>query len=438
MSDNIYTKPELRERLKNKILAGSKGGKPGQWSARKAQLLAQEYKAAGGGYKGKKKKEQKDLDRWTKEEWTTSDGKPAEQSDGTMRRYLPKKAWKELSPAERAETNKKKVEGSKKGEQFISNTSEAKHARKKVSAKLSKSIEEPVLYVEKSRKLHGRIDFQGLPISIENREGSRRYWYDPAADEHGSTKMKYPYGYIRGTLGLDGDEVDVFVGPNSDSSKVFVVTQMTRPEFEKVDEQKVMLGFNSAKEAKEAYLQHFNDPKFFGSMKEMDIEEFRQKLSRTKGKLIKHLYLTPDSASIQAVPFPGEKQRRNGAGGDSVSKSTIELLKGLNSRMLSTLKNLKAPQETQALPVDSGETVVEVSVITGPKVAQAMHVSRPFEEPIAPTVRVMTPFQAAAPTSPDFMSSCSSCGYTHKSLNECPRCATVRSQNREASPIWRR
>ena len=46
-----YTKPALRKRLFYKIKAGSKGGKPGQWSARKAQMLAKEYKAKGGGYK---------------------------------------------------------------------------------------------------------------------------------------------------------------------------------------------------------------------------------------------------------------------------------------------------------------------------------------------------------------------------------------------------
>ena len=46
-----YTKPTMRKSLFNKIKAGSKGGKPGQWSARKAQLLASEYKKAGGGYK---------------------------------------------------------------------------------------------------------------------------------------------------------------------------------------------------------------------------------------------------------------------------------------------------------------------------------------------------------------------------------------------------
>ena len=46
-----YTKPTMRKRLFNSVKAGSKGGKPGQWSARKAQLLAKKYKAAGGGYK---------------------------------------------------------------------------------------------------------------------------------------------------------------------------------------------------------------------------------------------------------------------------------------------------------------------------------------------------------------------------------------------------
>jgi hypothetical protein len=47
-----YTKPALRKRLFSQIKAGGKGGKPGQWSARKAQMLAKKYKAAGGGYRG--------------------------------------------------------------------------------------------------------------------------------------------------------------------------------------------------------------------------------------------------------------------------------------------------------------------------------------------------------------------------------------------------
>ena len=46
-----YTKPTMRKNLFNKIKAGGKGGNPGQWSARKAQMLAKQYKAKGGGYK---------------------------------------------------------------------------------------------------------------------------------------------------------------------------------------------------------------------------------------------------------------------------------------------------------------------------------------------------------------------------------------------------
>jgi hypothetical protein len=66
-----YTKPELRERLKNRIKSGSKGGKPGQWSARKAQLLAQAYKQRGGGYRGEQTEGQKSLKRWGEQKWMT-------------------------------------------------------------------------------------------------------------------------------------------------------------------------------------------------------------------------------------------------------------------------------------------------------------------------------------------------------------------------------
>lgn len=68
-----YTKPELRENIKDRVMAGSKGGKPGQWSARKAQLVAQQYEKAGGGYKGGKGENQKNLEKWGKERWMTKD-----------------------------------------------------------------------------------------------------------------------------------------------------------------------------------------------------------------------------------------------------------------------------------------------------------------------------------------------------------------------------
>ena len=72
-TDSKYTKPELRERIKDRIMAGDKGGKPGQWSARKSQLLVQEYENAGGGYQGGKDSRQKSLEKWGKEKWQTKD-----------------------------------------------------------------------------------------------------------------------------------------------------------------------------------------------------------------------------------------------------------------------------------------------------------------------------------------------------------------------------
>ena len=115
-----YTKPELRERIKKKVMASSKGGKPGQWSARKAQLVAQEYKKAGGGYSGSKTGKQKSLSKWTKEDWGTKSGKPSTQgSKATGERYLPKKAREALSAKEYAATSRAKREGMKKGKQFV-------------------------------------------------------------------------------------------------------------------------------------------------------------------------------------------------------------------------------------------------------------------------------------------------------------------------------
>src|ERR1700761_3180564 len=112
--EDQYTKPELRERLKKKIVAGDKGGRPGQWSARKAQLLAHEYEKAGGGYGRPRSKAQKSLVKWTEEDWTTSSGEKAVQGTRT-KRYLPKKAWEKLSTTEKNSTERKKVEGSKRG-----------------------------------------------------------------------------------------------------------------------------------------------------------------------------------------------------------------------------------------------------------------------------------------------------------------------------------
>jgi hypothetical protein len=131
-----YTKPALRKRIVASVKAGSQGGKPGQWSARKAQLVAQKYEKAGGGYSGEKTSAQKNLSKWTKEEWGTKSGKPSTQGPkATGERYLPKKAIQSLSASEYAATSRKKREGTKQGKQFVPNTPAAKRASRTARGK---------------------------------------------------------------------------------------------------------------------------------------------------------------------------------------------------------------------------------------------------------------------------------------------------------------
>lgn len=112
-----YTKPVLRNRLKNKIMSEDVAGTlAGQWSARKAQLLAKRYEDAGGGYSGEKSKSQKSLSKWSDQKWRTKSGNPSSE---TGERYLPEKAIKSLSDSEYRRTSEAKREGKRKGKQFV-------------------------------------------------------------------------------------------------------------------------------------------------------------------------------------------------------------------------------------------------------------------------------------------------------------------------------
>ena len=108
------------KRIVASVKAGGKGGNPGQWSARKAQLASQRYKKSGGSYSGPKTEAQKSLSKWTKEKWGTKSGKPSTQGPkATGERYLPKQARQALTSSEYAATTKAKREGTKAGKQFV-------------------------------------------------------------------------------------------------------------------------------------------------------------------------------------------------------------------------------------------------------------------------------------------------------------------------------
>ena len=114
MSSAKKSNPAKWKRIVAAVKAGAKGGRAGQWSARKAQIATDRYKKSGGGYSGAKKKSNS-LSKWSKQKWRTSDGKPSKGK----KRYLPDAAWKALSPAEKRATNRAKAAGNKKGKQFV-------------------------------------------------------------------------------------------------------------------------------------------------------------------------------------------------------------------------------------------------------------------------------------------------------------------------------
>lgn len=123
-----YTKPDLRRRLKEDLKQSDKGGKPGQWSARKSQMLVQEYEKHGGGYKNDDKDEAaQSLEEWTEQNWQTLDGDQARGSRMT-KRYLPEAVWNNLSQAEKEEAERTKEQGSQSGEQYVDWTPAIKRA----------------------------------------------------------------------------------------------------------------------------------------------------------------------------------------------------------------------------------------------------------------------------------------------------------------------
>jgi len=177
-----------------------------------------------------------------------------------------------------------------------------------------------MLTLTKSYKLHYKMQFQGMPISIENDKGTYREWKDDQGNS-GMTFMAFPYGYINLTEGTDGDHVDVYIGPHSDSRRVFVVHQNV-PETGEYDEDKCMLGFNNAEDAKGAYLYQYDDPKFFGDMDEYDIDTFKQLLKERKGMKIKNDNLEKAKAApIGTIrDWKGGKYRKTADGWKPVKK----------------------------------------------------------------------------------------------------------------------
>lgn len=117
----------MRERLRAEIRAAAKGGEPGTWSARKSQLLTLAYQKNGGGYLQQHPNSKQKIR--TAQDWQAPDEKPARRAAGPAR-YLPTKAWDDLTPAQRKAATVKKLAGSKTSKHTVASAAGAKQVRK--------------------------------------------------------------------------------------------------------------------------------------------------------------------------------------------------------------------------------------------------------------------------------------------------------------------
>ena len=146
----------------------------------------------------------------------------------------------------------------------------------------SKNVTKSLTY--SGHKLQGRTRLYGMDISIENKKGSYRSGVDKDGHKW-KTFMHYDYGYIRGTVGTDKDHLDCYVGSDKEAQKVYVIHQ-NDPVTHKYDEDKCMLCFSSAADAKAAYMKQYDRPGFYGSMTTMTIEQFKSFIFSHKGKMV--------------------------------------------------------------------------------------------------------------------------------------------------------
>lgn len=133
----------------------------------------------------------------------------------------------------------------------------------------------------------GHLNLHGMNISIENPKGS----YRKGTDRDGKswkTKMCANYGYVKGTIGKDKDHIDIFIGPNHDSDKVFVVNQNNVKDG-KFDEHKCMLGFCNHADAVKGYLDNYDKDwekkGGIGSVHSADMKQFKHWLKNGNTKV---------------------------------------------------------------------------------------------------------------------------------------------------------
>jgi hypothetical protein len=148
------------------------------------------------------------------------------------------------------------------------------------------------------RKRH--VKWRGLDIAIETEAGMERKGIAPNGEPWAVT-LQHPYGYVKGSLGRDGDQVDIYLGPEPKAPHVFVVDQID-PATGKFDEHKALIGYPDEAAARAAYVAGFSDSKGearLGAIAKLTADEFKSWLR--SGKLRAPLAYSDPVAAAQGV-----------------------------------------------------------------------------------------------------------------------------------------
>ncbi|MEB5773126.1 hypothetical protein MXE95_03225 [Aeromonas caviae] len=168
------------------------------------------------------------------------------------------------------------VSGAAQPEPVVVATPAASEPEQQIEAARAEVAPEPTeAQKEAGNYKKGHLKLQGLDIALENPKGSIRSGTDQDGKAWQST-MAHDYGYIKRTLGADGDHVDVFIGDQPQSETVYVVDQVD-PKTGKFDEHKVMMGFADEQAARDGYLANYEKGwKGLGAIKAMPVDEFKR------------------------------------------------------------------------------------------------------------------------------------------------------------------
>lgn len=177
----------------------------------------------------------------------------------------------------------------------VAKSKEIDDARKEVKTNPTEAQKEAGNY----KKGHVKLD--GYDITIENPKGSTRSGVD-ANGQPWSVTMNNDYGYIKGTEGVDGDHIDVFLSDDPTTGNVYVVDQVNGDG--SFDEHKVMYGFSSSDEARDAYLANYSPGwKGLGTISEVSKDEFKKWINSSHRK-------TKPFAEYKSVKVEGAQNER--------------------------------------------------------------------------------------------------------------------------------